>query len=338
MKKSTSSKTVETNCEDLNLDKIIDTSLIDEISSSPKKKSQSVRTTTKSARTTRSTRTTKTSKVAKSTTPKINNIFNLTLNNDDNILEISLNENTYDIYVSNKEYNIFLGEDASSFSSTQQNLKLINGNNSLTIYKNADSYAVWTNSDIDFSNNVKFSNFSKSKDIISFNVANSFRIYSKDNKVYLTNELYSDHHVLTNLSLPAESNNTLIISEEDNKVYLPYSSEEVLKKFENNPTKYSSIDDLIEKEYILPNNLFKHPIRSRFREAFKLMRVKEHSSFAAALELAIELMFESHLNPAIITACKNLRELDIYLDCLDDNELDKFKCFKIVYKAVPLTV
>ena len=27
--------------------------------------------------------------------------------------------------------------------------------------------------------------------------------------------------------------------------------------------------------------------------------------------------------------------VDIYLDCLDDNELDKFSCFKIKYNVKP---
>ena len=46
-------------------------------------------------------------------------------------------------------------------------------------------------------------------------------------------------------------------------------------------------------------------------------------------------MFQSNLNPAIIAACKSLKELDIYLDCLDENELDKFSCFNIVYNVNP---
>lgn len=280
-----------------------------------------------------STKATKTSRTKKS-----KNIFNLTLNNDENLLEISLNENTYDIYVSNDQYHLFLGKDASSFSSTQQNLKLVNKSINLTILKEGNSFTISTNSNIDFANNINFSNFSKNGDIISFNINNPFRIYSESDKVSLTNETYSNNNVLTNISIPSDSNDTLIISEEDSKVYLPYTSEEVMKKFEVNPTKYDSVTDLIEKEYILPNTLFKHPVRARFREAYKLMRLKEHSSFVAALELAVELMFESHLNPAIITACKSLQELDIYLDCLDDNELDKFTCFKIVYKTLPITV
>ena len=65
------------------------------------------------------------------------------------------------------------------------------------------------------------------------------------------------------------------------------------------------------------------------------MREKENSSVYAAIDLALELMFNSNLNPAVIRACKNLRELNIYLDCLYENELEKFDCFKVIYKVLP---
>ena len=80
---------------------------------------------------------------------------------------------------------------------------------------------------------------------------------------------------------------------------------------------------------------FKMPIISRFKEAYRFMRIKEKSSVYAALDLALELMFNSDLNPAIIRAAKDLKELNIYLDCLYENEIDKFDCFKIVYKVLP---
>ena len=79
-------------------------------------------------------------------------------------------------------------------------------------------------------------------------------------------------------------------------------------------------------------------MKARFKEAFNLMRYRENKSFTESLMLGLELMFESNLHPAIISACRNLQELDIYLDCLDDNELEKFSCFKIVYKAMPMLI
>ena len=48
-------------------------------------------------------------------------------------------------------------------------------------------------------------------------------------------------------------------------------------------------------------------------------------------------MFSNYnLHPAVITACKNLNELDIYLSCLEFNELEDFRFFKVVYDVLPV--
>lgn len=125
--------------------------------------------------------------------------------------------------------------------------------------------------------------------------------------------------------------NTLLISEETQKVYLPYTSEEIGEKL-NGSEKYKTVDDVIENEYTVPLSVYKNPISARFKEAYTLMRVKEKSSIRAAIDLGLDLMFTSNLNPAIITACKNIVELNSYLDCLYNNETDKFEYFNIVYK------
>ena len=65
------------------------------------------------------------------------------------------------------------------------------------------------------------------------------------------------------------------------------------------------------------------------------MRVKENASVYAAIDLALELMFNSSLNPAIIRACSNLDELNTYLDCLYNNTTENFDAFKVVYKLLP---
>ena len=49
-------------------------------------------------------------------------------------------------------------------------------------------------------------------------------------------------------------------------------------------------------------------------------------------------MKKRFLHPAIISACRNLNELDVYIDCLDKNELDDFKIFKIKYELYPMVV
>lgn len=130
-------------------------------------------------------------------------------------------------------------------------------------------------------------------------------------------------------------NNVLIISEKDQKAYLPYKSADVEKIYNNSENNYKSTKDVIEKLYILPLNRFKNASLSRFREAFNLMIHKEKKSIMSALDLALELMFKYELNPIIISACRNLDELDIYLDCLDENELFDFTCFEIRFEVTP---
>lgn len=129
-------------------------------------------------------------------------------------------------------------------------------------------------------------------------------------------------------------NDTLIISEIKNKVFLPYSVTELNEKLNNNKN-YRNLEDVINKEYIIPFDRYKNSIIARFRETYNLMRKKENASITDSLDLALELSFNNLLNPAIITACKSLDELDIYLDCLNSNELDKFTIFKIKYEILP---
>ena len=128
--------------------------------------------------------------------------------------------------------------------------------------------------------------------------------------------------------------NVLLVSEKNKNVVLPYSTVELELFFSDHPEKYSSIQDIVDKEYTLPLKYYKHAAISRFKEAFYLARKKSKLSFLKSLSLANEVFFNSNLNPAIITACRNVDELYIYLSCLDDNALDKFNCFKIVYDTI----
>ena len=125
--------------------------------------------------------------------------------------------------------------------------------------------------------------------------------------------------------------NVLSISKKEQKAYLPYYYDKVAQIYRNSNGVYSSIQEVIEDLYIVPLEHFKHTAISRFREAIYLARKKEHLSLIYTLELAFELMFNSKLNPIIISACRNLDELDIYLDCLEENELEDFDCFKIKF-------
>ena len=128
--------------------------------------------------------------------------------------------------------------------------------------------------------------------------------------------------------------NTLIISETSRRVILPYTKIDL----ENIKAKDSSktYEEIIQENYTLPIDLFKTPFVSRFREAFKLAHSKEKKSIKFAFDLGTELLFNYNLHPAIITACRNLDELDIYLDYLESNETEKFECFNIIFEIPPV--
>ena len=127
----------------------------------------------------------------------------------------------------------------------------------------------------------------------------------------------------------------LLISEIDNKVVLPYTLKEVKDILKANPAKYSTVLDVVNTVYTVPLKNYKNSALSRFNEAFKLIRQREHGSVVQALDLASELFFNYNLHPAIITACKNLTQLDVYLSCLEYNELEDFKYFKIIFQSLP---
>ena len=129
-------------------------------------------------------------------------------------------------------------------------------------------------------------------------------------------------------------NNCLLISEVKQRIFLPYKIKDLKEELEY--TDYEDIQELIDEEYTLPYNKFKIASISRFKETYKLVRHREEGSFFDAIDLALELMPNSLVHPAIIAACKNLDELDIYLDCLSENELDKFDCFDIKYELYPI--
>jgi len=131
--------------------------------------------------------------------------------------------------------------------------------------------------------------------------------------------------------------NTLIISELDQKVILPYTIKELEEILEENYSKYHSIEEIIDKFYTRPLKQYRHSATSRFKEAYKLIRKKENGTISEALDLGMELFSNYSLHPAIISACKNINELDIYLSCLEYNELDDFNFFKIIFNVTPST-
>lgn len=129
--------------------------------------------------------------------------------------------------------------------------------------------------------------------------------------------------------------NTLVISEVQQRVILPYNINTVKDILLNDPQGYSSLQGVINKLYTKSIDYYRFSAISRFKEAYKLVREKEKGSKVKALGLAFELFLNYNLHPAIITACKSLDELDVYLACLEDNTLEDFHFFDIKYEIPP---
>lgn len=130
--------------------------------------------------------------------------------------------------------------------------------------------------------------------------------------------------------------NTLVIDEINSQVILPYNLKDVYNLLKHDTT-YNTINDAINAIYRKPLSHYKNAPIARFREAYNLIKEREHGSTKEAVDLGLELMFNGKLHPAIITSCKTLDQLDIYLSCLEYNELNDFHFFKVLYKALPET-
>lgn len=158
---------------------------------------------------------------------------------------------------------------------------------------------------------------------------NAFEKEQNSSTETITNEVKKDD---------ITDNRCLIISEMKDKVFLPYTIDEVEQIYEKEKNKYQSFQEIIDDKFTMPLSKYKNPALARFREAFSLMKYKEKESLSRCLDLALELMFNRLLNPAVITACKNLDELDIYLDYLSTNELNKFTIFDVKYEIAPMNI
>lgn len=267
--------------------------------------------------------------------------INIEIDKDD-IFSISILNETYEIVADFDGISV-LSENI-HISTPKNNFFVKIGKKYIEIHNHKTHYEVYTNfEDIEFANALNNVGFTKKNNRIELTIKEAFKLSSIDNKVSLSmlntsiadiegansqNNAYDDESSVCD-------NKTLVISEETQKVYLPYTIKDIMEKLNDVSTGYQTVQDVIDEEYTVPLSEFKMPVISRFKEAYKFMRIKEKSSVYAAIDLALELMFNSNLNPAIIRASKNLRELNIYLDCLYENELEKFDCFKVIYKVLP---
>lgn len=172
------------------------------------------------------------------------------------------------------------------------------------------------------------------KNLVNLNV--------EENKVIVDttsiNNIPVDESLIQEFDKEEHPENTLVVSEKEGIVLLPFKLREISTIYSENRDKYTSFKQIIEEKFTVKFDEYRNPALARFREAFKLMRIKEKASVIKAFELGMELFFNYNLHPAIISACKSLDELDIYLDYLEDNETHKFDCFKIIFDMAPIEV
>lgn len=222
------------------------------------------------------------------------------------------------------------------------NIEKLNSLKSLLIDINSD-FASLSKKDFSSDENVK---------ILKEKINNYFSTYEEIKKdisladievdTFVKEINYSDSSKLEEISeeiseVNIQNNNTLIISEKDNKVFLPYTVSEIQSYMEKYPKEYKSLEYVINKEFILPLDYYtKHPSLARFREAYSLIRDREAKSVFDALKYALNVMFKYDLNPAIISACKTEEALNFYIECLENKDLSKFNLFKIEFKLNPL--
>ena len=134
-----------------------------------------------------------------------------------------------------------------------------------------------------------------------------------------------------------EDNDTLLISEKEGKVFLPYTVKDLNAYLVEYPDEYKSLSDVVNQEYIVSIDKYKNQSISRFKEMYCLMRDIEMKSIIESFKRAVEIMFNTRVNPAIIAACKSEEQINNYLYCLERNNLENFKDFKIVFEVAPMS-
>lgn len=134
-------------------------------------------------------------------------------------------------------------------------------------------------------------------------------------------------------------NETLLISEKTKTIYLPYKLSELTTYMESYPDVYTSLQDVVKQEFILPFNYFmRHPYRARFSETYNILRNREGKGFIPSVTYSLNIARRYNLNPAVIAACKSQNELESYLYYLDSNNLKRFNFFNIIYEINPLSI
>ena len=157
-----------------------------------------------------------------------------------------------------------------------------------------------------------------------------------ENKPTSTNLTMEKNIKFSNLTLDNIQDN-LVLKICERRVELPYTKKEIEDFMKTYPKEYKTVQDVIAKEFMVHISVFnKHPILSRFKEAYYLCRTKEMMPIFESFSYAKNIMFKANINPYIVAAVKSKKQLENYIECLENNKLDDFKYFKIIYEITPL--
>ena len=187
-------------------------------------------------------------------------------------------------------------------------------------------------------NNEKISNFTNNENNIEElvalntpqnNLSDSYTLeenpLTDENDIFNTEDIIDENFFSTYLQ-----EKVLIINRKKGIAILPYSISDLDEVFLDNPEKYSSIQDIIDKEYTISLNDYENTSISRYKEAFKLAKDKSNYSFSQAANFAKNLLIETRISTLLIAAFKDVKELEFYLECLNSNQIDSFTSFKII--------
>ena len=130
----------------------------------------------------------------------------------------------------------------------------------------------------------------------------------------------------------------LKISELDNKIYFPYTKQDLITKIIENKENFTSINEIINTYFIKSRTPYKnHPAVMRFKAVYHLLHNKENKSRGESFRYASKFMLRRDLNPAIIDALKTTEELDKYLECIKNMSFEYFDLFTIIFEVHPLS-
>ena len=161
------------------------------------------------------------------------------MHTEDNLTEIKLGLNEYKIELQKEEYNIYTEINETSYIIVREPcLRMVSGGNYIFMERQGEEYSVTTNQD--FKINYVIDNLERKNNVVNFKLTNLTQIEA--NPEGLIFEIDEEKVVENNL----EDNKTLVISEEDGKVYLPYTKAEVKEDMAQNKGK--KISELIEEK------------------------------------------------------------------------------------------